>query len=102
MLAAFKLLAKLRFVRGTPFDVFGYTEERRTERGLIAEYERTIEELAANLTPENHRVAVQIASIPEEIRGFGHVKHRHLAAAKEKEARLLEAFRSPSPEKAAA
>jgi len=83
--------------------VFGKTNERSTERQLIADYERTIEELLAKLDRERHATAVAIASIPEEIRGYGHVKLRHLKAAKAKEAELLAAFRSPAsvPAKAA-
>ena len=102
MLPAFKVLAKLRFLRGTALDVFGYTEERHAERQLIADYERTLDELLAKLTPDNHALAVQIASIPEEIRGYGHVKARHLTAAKAKEAKLLEAWRAPVEARAAA
>ncbi|MCW5620757.1 MAG: indolepyruvate ferredoxin oxidoreductase family protein [Burkholderiales bacterium] len=102
MFSAFKLLARLRFLRGSALDVFGYTHERRTERKLIEDYAACIEDLLGNLTPDNHALAVQIASIPEDIRGFGHVKERHLRAAKEKEARLLEAFRSPQIARAAA
>jgi indolepyruvate ferredoxin oxidoreductase len=97
MLTAFKLLAKLKGLRGTPFDVFGRTEERRVERQLIVDYAATIDELLAKLRRENHSTAVAIASIPEEIRGFGHVKARHLKAAKAKEAELLATFRSPAP-----
>jgi indolepyruvate ferredoxin oxidoreductase len=102
MLPAFKVLAKLRFLRGTALDAFGYTEERRTERRLIQDYERVVEELLARLSPDNHALAVQIASIPEEIRGYGHVKARHLAAAKAKEAKLLETWRAPREARAAA
>ena len=69
MFGAFRLLAKLRGLRGTALDVFGYTEERRTERQLMLTYERVVSELLTQLTPENHALAVQIASIPEEIRG---------------------------------
>lgn len=72
------------------------------ERRLIADYERTIEELLAGLNRDNHATSVAIASIPDEIRGFGHVKLRHLEAAKAKEATLLEAFRSPPATKRAA
>jgi indolepyruvate ferredoxin oxidoreductase len=100
--SAFKLLAGLRGLRGTALDVFGYTKERRRERQLIEEYERLLDELTAGLQPENHALAVQIASIPEEIRGYGHVKTRSLTAAKEKEARLLREFRSPIDQRAAA
>jgi indolepyruvate ferredoxin oxidoreductase len=94
MLPAFRLLAKLKFLRGTAFDLFGYTAERRTERRLIADYEAMLNELLANLTPANHPVAVGLAAIPEKIRGFGHVKLRHLAAAKADEAALFEQFSS--------
>jgi indolepyruvate ferredoxin oxidoreductase len=92
---AFKLLAKLRGLRGTALDIFGYTEERRTERRLIEDYERTVGELLGRLTPESHALAVEIASIPEEIRGYGHVKTKNLTAAKEKEAKLLAQYRAP-------
>ena len=94
MLPAFRLLAKFKFLRGTPFDIFGYSEERRTERKLIADYEALLGEIMAKLTPENHHIAVGLASIPEKIRGFGHVKARHLVAAKADEAALLDQFRS--------
>jgi indolepyruvate ferredoxin oxidoreductase len=82
-------------LRGTPFDLFGRTAERCTERQLIVDYQRTIDEILSRLDRQNHSTAVAIASIPEEIRGFGHVKLRHLKAAKAKEAELLAAFRSP-------
>jgi indolepyruvate ferredoxin oxidoreductase len=95
MMGAFGLLAKLKGLRGTPFDVFGYTEERRTERRLIADYEAMLEEITGKLTVDNHATAVALAQIPEKIRGFGHVKERHLHAAKAEEAALLARFRSP-------
>jgi indolepyruvate ferredoxin oxidoreductase len=94
MLPAFRALAKFRFLRGTPFDIFGYSEERHTERKLIADYEALLGEIMERLTPENHAIAVGLANIPEKIRGFGHVKARHLVAAKADEAALLEQFRS--------
>jgi indolepyruvate ferredoxin oxidoreductase len=97
VLTAFKVLARLKGLRGTAFDVFGRTAERRTERQLIADYERTADELLTRLSRDNHATAVAIASIPEEIRGYGHVKARHLKGAKAKEAELLAAFRSPAP-----
>jgi indolepyruvate ferredoxin oxidoreductase len=97
MMTGFKWLAKLKFLRGTPLDVFGYSEERRTERKLVADYEAMLDEIAAKLTPENHALAVGLAAIPEKIRGFGPVKMRHLAAAKADEAALLEQFRSGEP-----
>jgi indolepyruvate ferredoxin oxidoreductase len=94
MLPAFRMLAKFRFLRGTALDIFGYSEERRTERKLIADYEALLGEIMAKLTPENHHIAVGLAAIPEKIRGFGHVKARHLVAAKADEAALLDQFRS--------
>ncbi|MEA2878422.1 MAG: indolepyruvate ferredoxin oxidoreductase [Hyphomicrobiales bacterium] len=94
MLPAFRVLAKFKFLRGTPFDIFGYSEERRTERKLIADYEALLGEIIDKLTPENHHIAVGLAAIPEKIRGFGHVKARHLVAAKADEAALLDQLRS--------
>jgi indolepyruvate ferredoxin oxidoreductase len=96
MMGAFRLLAKLRFLRGSALDVFGYTRERRMERQLITDYEAMIDEVLAKLSADNHELAVRIAAIPEDIRGYGHVKERHLKAAKEKEAGLLAAYRSPA------
>jgi indolepyruvate ferredoxin oxidoreductase len=94
ILPVFRLLARLKGLRGTAFDPFGYTAERRTERALIADYEATLSELLAKLTPENHHLAVGIAAIPEKIRGFGHVKQRSLDAARKDEAALLDQFRA--------
>jgi indolepyruvate ferredoxin oxidoreductase len=98
MLPAFRLLARFKFLRGTALDIFGYSEERRTERKLVADYEALLAEIMAKLKPENHHIAVGLAAIPEKIRGFGHVKARHLVAAKADEAALLDQFRaSPTP-----
>jgi indolepyruvate ferredoxin oxidoreductase len=92
---AFKLLKKLKFLRGGAFDIFGKTEERRMERQLIVDYKATVEELLGKLTLGNHALAVEIARIPEAIRGYGHVKENFLAGAKAKEAQLLAQFRNP-------
>ena len=92
---AFKLLKRLKFLRGTAFDLFGKTAERRMERQLIADYRATIDELLVSLTLGNHALAVEIARIPEHIRGFGHVKEAQLAAAKTKQAQLLAQWRNP-------
>jgi indolepyruvate ferredoxin oxidoreductase len=97
MLPVFRMLAKLKGLRGTPFDPFGRTLERRTERKLIADYEAMLGEVLAALNPENHHLAVGLAAIPEKIRGFGHVKQRHLATAKADEAALFEQFRTGAP-----
>jgi indolepyruvate ferredoxin oxidoreductase len=92
MMKAFGVLAKLKGLRGTAFDPFGHTAERRMERALIQEYRFTLDSLLPKLTAANLAQAVAIASIPEDIRGFGHVKERHLKAAKLKEAELVAAF----------
>jgi indolepyruvate ferredoxin oxidoreductase len=89
-------LARLKRLRGTVFDPFGYSAERRIERELIGAYERVVEELLSGLTLDNHQLAVEIAAIPEQIRGYGHVKGRHLRVAKVREAELLAAFRAPA------
>ncbi len=102
MFTAFKLLARLRGLRGTPFDIFGYSAERRTERQLIRDYTALIEEVAARLDHDTHALAVALASVPEKIRGYGHVKEAHLADARAQEAELLGAFRNPQATKSAA
>jgi indolepyruvate ferredoxin oxidoreductase len=84
-------------VRGTPLDIFGRSEERRTERRLIADYEAMLEEVLPKLNADNHALAVGLAAIPEKIRGYGPVKARHLAAAKADEAALFEQFRTGTP-----
>ena len=94
MMSAFKLLARMKFLRGTAFDIFGYSEERKTERKLVADYEALLDEVLGKLNADNHPLAVGLAAIPEKIRGYGHVKARHLIAAKADEAALLEQLRS--------
>jgi len=96
MMTAFGLLAKLRGLRGTPFDIFGRTAERRAERRQIAEYEAVLDEIARRLSPENYVIAVELARLPQEIRGFGHVKEANLRRAKAKEAELLARLHAPS------
>ncbi|HCL85293.1 MAG TPA: hypothetical protein DIC45_02030 [Comamonadaceae bacterium] len=86
--------ADLHGLRGTALDPFGKTEERRTERALIQEYRACIEELLGSLTPERLALAVEIARIPEDIRGYGHVKERHLAAARKKWFALMDRWRN--------
>jgi len=94
MLPAFRVLAKMRRFRGSSLDIFGRTAERQRERALIGEYEALIDELLAKLAPANYELAVGLASIPEHIRGYGHVKERHVEEAKAREAKLLERFRA--------
>lgn len=95
MFKAFGVLARLKFLRGTRLDPFGYTAERRGERRLIAEYEATVQLLLEGLSDDRLALAVEIASIPEHIRGFGHVKDAHLEKAKTREATLLAQWRNP-------
>ncbi|XAH23232.1 indolepyruvate ferredoxin oxidoreductase family protein [Xylophilus sp. GW821-FHT01B05] len=102
MQSAFRVLARLKGLRGTAFDPFGRTEERRTERALIGEYRASVEQLLAGLSTENHALAVEIARIPELIKGYGHVKERNLAAARLHGATLLQRWQHPAGERAAA
>ncbi len=90
------LLARGRRLRGSPWDPFGYTAERRLERRLIAEYEARIEQLLSDLTPARHAIAVQLALLPLQVRGFGHVKLDKLRAARERERQLLEQWEQAS------
>lgn len=95
--SAFGVLAKLKGLRGTPLDLFGRTAERRTERALIVEYRDCIAQLLPQLTADKLELAVQIARIPEDIRGYGHVKERHLVAARGKWQGLMQQWQAPQP-----
>ena len=96
MMAAFGVLARFKGLRGGALDPFGRTEERRMERQLIVDYERTIDEILSGLTRDNHALAVQIASLPESIRGYGHIKAKSAAKARDGLAGLLSKFRDPA------
>jgi indolepyruvate ferredoxin oxidoreductase len=96
MQTAFRVLAPFKLLRGTPLDPFGRTEERQTERALIGEYRASIEEILGKLSAGNHATAVEIARIPEMIKGYGHVKARHLALARPQWEVLMTAFRQPA------
>jgi len=96
VMTAFRLLATLKGLRGTPFDPFGRSAERRRERELIGEYENVLAELLAGLDAGNHGLAADIASLPESMRGFGHVKDANVDQAQAREAELLQAFRNPN------
>ncbi|MEL6289946.1 MAG: indolepyruvate ferredoxin oxidoreductase family protein, partial [Pseudomonadota bacterium] len=89
MLKAFGVLAKLKALRGTRWDVFGYTQERRDEREAITEYEALLDRIHHALTVDNHAVAVELAELPMSVRGFGHVKERNAQAAAARKALLL-------------
>ncbi|UUX97555.1 indolepyruvate ferredoxin oxidoreductase family protein [Aquabacterium sp. J223] len=96
-----RLLARLRRLRGTALDPFGHTAERREERALIDEYRDDIESLLPHLTADNHALAVDLARVPEQIRGYGHVKARHLAAARQRWAALRQAWHGGAARRAA-
>ncbi|HRD47240.1 MAG TPA: indolepyruvate ferredoxin oxidoreductase family protein, partial [Caulobacter sp.] len=92
----FPVLTKLKGLRGGPLDIFGMTEERRMERGLITSYEAQLDRILAGLTAEKLPLAARIASIPQAIRGFGHIKKKSVEDAKSKEATLLKAWHDPA------
>ncbi|MXP64785.1 indolepyruvate ferredoxin oxidoreductase family protein [Roseomonas sp. M0104] len=93
MLQAFRVLARLRRLRGTVLDPFRFGEDRKLDRRLLAEYERLVGELLASLHRRNHAIAVELAALPEQIRGYGHIRRRHAEHAKRQEATLLDAFK---------
>jgi indolepyruvate ferredoxin oxidoreductase len=94
---AFKLLAKMKFLRGSALDIFGKTEERRHERQMIEDYIHLLDEIMPQLTPANYEAAVSLISVPDEIRGYGHVKEKSIAAAKVLQAQRLAAFHQSQP-----
>jgi indolepyruvate ferredoxin oxidoreductase len=89
MVLGFSLLKHIKGLRGSALDIFGYTQERRTERALISEYRATVAALLGKLSAENHAQALELARLPEGIKGFGHVKARNLAAVRSKWDALL-------------
>jgi indolepyruvate ferredoxin oxidoreductase len=97
MLPLFRVLAKGKRLRGTAFDVFGYTRERKFERQMIADYEKLLDEIAERLSPATHANAVALASQPLDVKGFGHIKQRNYKVAQARQATLLNALRNPSP-----
>jgi indolepyruvate ferredoxin oxidoreductase len=90
--AAFPVMARMKGLRGSPLDIFGYTEERKMERGLIRDYEEAVAILVAGLTPERLPTAVKIAAMPQQIRGYGHIKDASIGPAKAEEKRLWKAW----------
>ena len=93
-LTGFRWLARLKALRGTPWDPFGRSPERQTERALVAQYRACIQELCQGLRLENHALAVEIARLPDQIRGFGHVKARNLAAVQTQWDHLMSLWRA--------
>lgn len=94
MALAFRMLASVRFLRGTQLDLFGYTQERKDERQLLRDYEQMVERLIESATSENLGAAVEIASVPDQIRGYGHVKEASLQLARKRWDELWRAFTS--------
>jgi indolepyruvate ferredoxin oxidoreductase len=94
MLTGFKLLKHFKVLRGTPLDIFGNTEEREMERALIGEYVASIDDVLAKLNADNHALALEIANLPDAIKGFGHVKARNVAAVRGKWNGLMEKWRN--------
>ena len=94
MLTGFKLLKHFKVLRGTPLDIFGNTEEREMERALIGEYVASIDEVLAKLNADNHALALEIANLPDAVKGFGHVKVRNVVAVRSKWDGLMEKWRS--------
>jgi len=88
----FKFISIFKFLRGTYFDIFGYLDERKIERLLIKNYEQRILEICPKLTIDNYTLAVEIASIPDQIRGFGHIKKKNIEIAKSCEVKLMSSF----------
>ncbi|MBS1132495.1 MAG: putative pyruvate ferredoxin/flavodoxin oxidoreductase, partial [Proteobacteria bacterium] len=97
MTKAFRTLAGFKGLRGGSLDLFGKSEERRVERQLIEDYIAQLDEIVAQLTPANHEAAIALASVPDEIRGYGHVKEKSLAAARALQAERLQAFLTARP-----
>ncbi|MFZ1812847.1 MAG: indolepyruvate ferredoxin oxidoreductase family protein [Rhizobiaceae bacterium] len=93
----FKILARMKGLRGTALDIFGYSQERRMERQLIADYEKMIDELLPKLDGNNHRLAVAIAKLPDEIRGFGPVKEASVKKAEKAKAELVARLAESKP-----
>jgi len=95
------LLARLKGLRGTAFDPFGRTQERRTERALVAEYEQAMDTLLAGLSRDNVALALEITSLPEQIRGYGHIKARSIVEARRKRDELFARWPGAAPQSAA-
>ncbi len=93
---AYRWLARARGLRGTPLDIFGYTAERREERRAIGEFTEHMQRVAKALNADNLSIALELARLPQSIRGFGHVKDGNRIAAEERRASLTQAFEHPA------
>ncbi|MDU0959234.1 MAG: DUF6537 domain-containing protein, partial [Bradyrhizobium sp.] len=97
MMKMFRLLAKLKSLRGTPLDIFGYSAERKMERDLIAGYEKDVATVLSLLSPANADIAAEFLSLPDKIRGYGPVKDKAVQDAKARYAQLAADLASPPP-----
>jgi indolepyruvate ferredoxin oxidoreductase len=102
MMAGFRVLASLKGLRATPFDIFGRTHDRREERQLISDYEGLAERVLSKLNKASAKTALDLLSLPEEIRGFGPIKAEAIARSRAKQAELLAKLESVPPGAAAA
>jgi indolepyruvate ferredoxin oxidoreductase len=98
MLTAFSVLAKMKGLRGTALDIFGKTEERRMERQLVSDYEILVKDFVISLNYANYPVALKLAALPEQVRGFGHVKEKHLKQMNAQWALLRQEYANPTLE----
>jgi len=97
MMTGFRWLARMRFLRGTPFDVFGYSADRKLERELIADYEKDVAAVLSQLSSANADIAVELLSLPDRIRGYGPVKEKAASDAKTRHAQLVADLATPPP-----
>ncbi len=98
----FGFMARYKKLRGTALDIFGYSAERKRERMMIERYEQDIRGLLGALSEQNHATAVELAQLPHDIRGFGHVKEQSMDEADQRRNALLAEFANPGPASAAA
>jgi indolepyruvate ferredoxin oxidoreductase len=96
MLRAMQLLARCKGLRGTALDPFGRSAERREERALIEDYRELVGELITGLTAENHGAAVECASLPDQVRGYGPVKAESIVEYRQQRPALLHRFHNPA------
>ena len=92
VMTLFKIISKFKFLRGTSFDPFGYLSERKNERKLIKDYKNCILDIGTKLSKNNYDIAVDIASVPDQIRGFGHVKEKNIKVAEDCQNNLIMTF----------
>lgn len=95
MLPAFRALAKLKGLRGTTFDLFGYSQERRQERQLIEDYRQLTEQVMSSVSHQNSDIASELLALPEKIRGYGHVKETSISQVKARWDKLLSTEKRP-------